>query len=212
VSGAGDGQRDMAAPEAPAATESTWREIAIAPLAGVANETIDHLLAELSRRVHVSCRRVACPTAPPLDRVPGRSQIDADRWLERLEAHAQPGIPLVGVTETDLALPIFTFVFGRARLAGGAAVISLARLRPEFYGLSPDLRLVARRAAAELLHELGHVAGLAHCERPDCLMRFAASVEAADLRGSVFCADCAARLPPGLISRAYRLPAGPDTF
>lgn len=202
----------MATPEAASAEQPVWREIAIAPLAGVASVTIDHLLAELSARVHVPCRRVACPTAPPLERVPGRSQIDADRWLHLLEAHARPEVPLVGVTDSDLALPIFTFVFGRARLGGGAAVISLARLHPEFYGLAPDPRLVARRAAAELLHELGHVAGLAHCERPDCLMRFAASVEAADLRGFAFCADCEAKLPPGLLSRALRLPTEPDAI
>jgi len=202
----------MATAEGESARQPAWREIALAPLAGVADETIDRLLAELSTRVHVPCRRVACPTAPPLDRVPGRSQIDADRWLHRLEAEARPEIPLVGVTEADLALPIFTFVFGRARLGGGAAVISLARLRPEFYGLAPDPRLVARRAAAELLHELGHVAGLAHCERPDCLMRFAASVEAADLRGFAFCAECARRLPAGLISHALQLPVEPDAI
>jgi archaemetzincin len=200
----------MATPEEPTAGGPTWREIAIAPLAGVANETLDHLLGELSSRVHVPCRRVACPTQPPLDRVAGRSQIDADRWLERLEAHARPEIPLVGVTEADLALPIFTFVFGRARLGGGAAVISLARLRPEFYGLSPDPRLVARRAAAELLHELGHVAGLAHCERPDCLMRFAASVEAADLRGFTFCPGCAAALPQGMAPRPNPFAGGAE--
>ena len=154
------------------------------------------------------CRSVACPTPPPLDRVPGRAQIDADRWLERLEAHGAPGMPLVGVTELDLALPIFTFVFGRARLGGHAAVVSLARLRPEFYGQAADPAQLARRAAAEILHELGHLAGLQHCEQPDCLMRFAASVEAADLRGFAFCAACAGALPHGFVPRPRPALAG----
>lgn len=192
--GPADGGRD----ERPA-----WREIALAPLAEVTEPTVDRLLAELSRRVLIPCRRVRCPTPPPLDTVPGRTQIDADRWLARLEAHAEPGVPLIGVAESDIALPIFTFVFGRARVGGHAAVVSLARLRPEYYGLAADPAQLARRAAAELLHELGHVAGLAHCERADCLMRFAASVEAADLRGFAFCPACAGALPQGLVPHPH---------
>ena len=45
---------------------------------------------------------------------------------------------IVGVTSLDVGLPIFTFVFGRARQGGSAAVVSLARLEPAFYGLAPD--------------------------------------------------------------------------
>ncbi len=140
--------------------------------------------------------------------MPGRAQIDADRWLERLEAHARPGMPLVGVTEHDLALPIFTFVFGRARLGGHAAVFRSPGCAPSSTAWRPIPALLARRAAAEMLHELGHVAGLAHCERPDCLMRFAASVEAADLRGFAFCADCAGALPHGFVPRPRPALAG----
>lgn len=202
----------MSSPEPPPEGRPTWREVALAPFGDVAAETVDALLAELSRRVAVPCRRVPCPTPPPLDPVPGRPQIDADRWLERLEAHGRPGAPLVGVTEQDLALPIFSFVFGRARLEGHAAVLSLARLRPEYYGQPADPSRLARRAAAELLHELGHLAGLRHCERPDCLMRFASSVEAADLRGALFCADCAAQLPHGFVARTLALPVEPDAL
>lgn len=185
-----------------------WREIALAPLDGADLDPLDPLVAELSRHVEIPCRLVRPPAGVELVGVPGRAQLDADRMLAALEGVATPGVPLVGVAAHDLGLPIFTFVFGRARLGGGAAVVSLARLHPEFYGLPADPPLVARRAAAEILHELGHVAGLPHCADRNCLMSFAASVEAADLRGLAFCADCAARLPHGLAPRRLPFAAG----
>ncbi|MFN7943633.1 MAG: hypothetical protein U0X73_18730 [Thermoanaerobaculia bacterium] len=182
-----------------------WREIALAAVAAEAAQEA-HLVAtvasELSRRVRLPCRLVAAPAGPAPAPVPGRPQIDADQLLAALEAAADDGVPLVGVTAADLGLPLFTFVFGRARLGGRAVVVSLARLRPELYGLPADGALVARRAAAEILHELGHLAGLAHCADSACLMHFATSVEAADLRGSIFCDSCAAALPAGFIRPA----------
>jgi len=178
-----------------------WHEIAIAPLDGDGRGVLEALVAELSRHVEIACRLVRQPPDVTPLTVPGRTQLDADRLLTELERHGAAGVPLVGVTGHDLGVPIFTFVFGRARLGGTAAVISLARLHQEFYGLPPDPPLVARRAAAEILHELGHVAGLAHCPNRSCLMSFAAGIEAADLRGLEFCADCSPRLPPGLAPR-----------
>jgi archaemetzincin len=181
-----------------------WREIALVPLDGPDLGRLEPVAAELSRHLGLPCRLARQSAGVELAGVPGRVQLDADRVLAALERATAPGVPLVAVTEHDLGLPLFTFVFGRARLGGAAAVVSLARLRPEFYGLPADQALVARRAAAEILHELGHVAGLAHCADRNCLMSFAASVEAADLRGLAFCPDCSARLPAGLAPR--RLP------
>jgi archaemetzincin len=188
----------VSAPSDPAAP---WREIAISPLGALPTPVLDGVLAELSRHAEIPCRKAPPLGGPEPDPVPGRDQADADRLLARLEAAAAEDVPLVGLTPRDLGLPLFTFVFGRARLGGRAAVVSLARLEPGRYGLPPDPRLVERRAVAEILHELGHVAGLRHCAEPRCLMRFAASVEAVDLRGLSFCPACAAALPRGLAPR-----------
>jgi archaemetzincin len=159
----------------------------------------EDLAASLSRRVPAPCQVRASPLDAEVPWLPDRQgQVDADALLERLEAAEEDGAVLVGVTSLDLAIPIFTFVFGRARHDGRAALVSLARLRPEFYGLPADPALTERRAVAEILHELGHVSGLRHCEASSCLLRFAASVEAVDLRGSSFCPACEARLPAGL--------------
>jgi archaemetzincin len=81
-------------------------------------------------------------------------------------------------------------------------VVSLARLEQGFYGLPRDTGLTARRAIAEVLHEVGHLAGLAHCDRYDCLMHFCPDVESIDLRGLSFCAECSVALPEEFLRTA----------
>jgi archaemetzincin len=181
----------MGAEDGPGSVEA----VHLLPVGPFPRALAEELAARLSRHVSASCRVV--DAAPPeLVRLPGRDQVDADGLLGTLEARATPAdTVLVGLTRLDIAIPIFTFVFGRARQGGRAAVVSLARLDPTFYGLAPDPDLLARRAAHEVVHELGHVASLAHCADAACIMSFAGSVERVDVRGSGFCDSCRARLP-----------------
>ena len=125
----------------------------------------------------------------------GRTQVNADPLLEMLEAQAERGSLLIGLLALDIGSPLFTFFFGRARVAGHTAIVSLARLNPTYYGLPADRALTVRRAVWEMIHELGHVAGLSHCRTPACIMRLANSVDAVDLRGDRFCPECSAVLP-----------------
>ncbi|HXG93242.1 MAG TPA: hypothetical protein VNN73_12900 [Blastocatellia bacterium] len=104
------------------------------------------------------------------------------------------GTKTLGVADVDLFIPIFTFVFGEAQLAGRAALISVHRLRQQFYGLPEDERLFYERCEKEAVHELGNVFGLAHCKRFDCVMRFSNSIEMVDIKTNSFCATCAGLL------------------
>jgi archaemetzincin len=81
-------------------------------------------------------------------------------------------------------------VFGQAQLNGTAAVISLARLRQEFYGMPPNPALLAARARKEALHECGHMLGLVHCADRGCVMSLATGIRALDGKGAAFCAAC----------------------
>ncbi len=104
-------------------------------------------------------------------------------------------IKVLGVTDVDLFIPVLTFVFGEAQLGGRAAVVSVHRLRQEFYGLPPDEKLFLERCEKEALHELGHTFGLVHCRRVECVMHFSNSIAEVDLKSSTFCPSCARRLP-----------------
>jgi archaemetzincin len=168
------------------------------PVGALPPGTLEALAVRLSRRVEVACH-VLPPGALPVRRIPNRDQLDANALLEAVEARAASDSRLlVGVTAEDIAIPVFTFVFGLARQGGRACVVSLARTDPSFYGLPPDLGRRDERAVAEVLHEMGHLATLEHCPDRGCLMSFAGNIERVDTRGSRFCTACAERLPPWL--------------
>ena len=109
---------------------------------------------------------------------------------EMLGEVPQDAFKLLGVTEKDLCIPILTYVFGEAQVGGTAAVVSLARLRQEYYGLAPDRPLLLERLRKECLHELGHTFGLVHCPLRDCVMHLSNTVVDVDTRGRDFCRGC----------------------
>jgi archaemetzincin len=122
-----------------------------------------------------------------------RGQYNAHGLLALASAMKREGDDLLlGVTMMDLYYPGLNFVFGLA--SAGGAIISLYRLRQEFYGLSPDRRLFMNRAIKEAVHEIGHVLGLGHCTSTSCVMFFSNSIFDTDAKGLRFCASCSARI------------------
>ena len=169
--------------------------IDLLPIGSLSPGRLEALAARLSRRVELACH-VLPPPELPLRRIPNRDQLDANALLVAVEARATSDSRLlVGVAEEDIAVPLFTFVFGLARQGGRACIVSLARTDPSFYGLPPDPDLRDERAVAEVLHEMGHLATLEHCPDRGCLMSFAGNIERVDTRGGRFCPACRERLP-----------------
>ncbi|MEJ2253213.1 MAG: archaemetzincin family Zn-dependent metalloprotease [Nitrospirota bacterium] len=122
---------------------------------------------------------------------PRRLQHNATALLERLARERSAGADRVlGVTEADLYAAGLNFVFGQADVRSGAAVISLARLRPEFYGEPHEEGLFRLRALKEAVHEVGHTLGLGHCKSPRCVMHFSNSLADTDRKGEGFCPRC----------------------
>ena len=126
---------------------------------------------------------------------PVRRQYSAVALLRAAaNAHSAQPTRLIAMTEADLSIPMLTFVFGQAQLGGRVAVVSLARLRPEFYGLRPDNALFYQRLTKELLHESGHLFGLVHCSNRRCPMSLSTSILEVDVKSDSYCPSCAALL------------------
>ena len=128
---------------------------------------------------------------PDDDFDPRRRQYHSSRILSRITARYQPAHSdrVLGVTEADLYVPSLNFVFGEAG-RDGSAIISLFRLRPEFYGETRDVGLFLERASKEAVHELGHMLGLDHCPDPGCVMFFSNSIIDTDRKNRTFCKTC----------------------
>lgn len=125
----------------------------------------------------------------------GRAQYASPAALEMLAREAPADSrKLLAVTTRDLFIPVLTFVFGQAQLRGRVGIVSLARLRQEFYGLPPDRGVYLDRTVKEALHESGHLFGLVHCADPACSMSLSTGVRQIDRKQPAFCGPCKGRL------------------
>jgi archaemetzincin len=158
---------------------------------GVALELLDELAAALARVFQVSCRVITSPLDATFAFDQLRGQYHSTAILERLARMDLGETRLLGVSELDLFVPVLTFVFGEAQLEGRCALISLHRLREEFYGLPARSDLVLERAIKEAIHELGHTFGLKHCPDWRCVMASTHAAERLDVKSADFCAACA---------------------
>ena len=120
---------------------------------------------------------------------PERKQYSSSKLLASL-GKSERGERIVGITDIDLYVPRLNFVFGEADVVSGTAIISLYRLRQEYYGLAPDGALFLERATKEIVHELGHTFGLEHCPNNKCVMHFSNSLADTDLKEAHFCSEC----------------------
>jgi archaemetzincin len=170
------------------------QQVKIVPLGAVDRNLLEYLTLTLPERFGETsvemCVRV------DVDRTyhSTRRQYHSTEILAQLHEATAGESKILGVTEVDLFIPIFTFVFGEAQVGGRIALMSTHRLHQEFYGLPEDRQLWFARAEKEAVHELGHAHGLAHCRSFDCVMRFSSSVEQVDLRPCNFCQLCEAKL------------------
>ncbi|MCX8117768.1 MAG: archaemetzincin family Zn-dependent metalloprotease [Desulfobacterota bacterium] len=122
---------------------------------------------------------------------PSRNQYNSSGLLLQLIQDPPPEtLRILGVTELDLFIPIFTFLFGEAQLNGIGSIVSAHRLHNPFYGLPEDLSLLQSRLFKESVHELGHTFGLIHCFNLRCVMNTSTYVEDIDQKSERFCRSC----------------------
>jgi len=164
-------------------------KITLKPLGNIADEIVERLKNEVGRIFHCPVEIKAGFSDLAQAYNAERKQYLSSKLLAAL-GKAGRDERVVGIVDVDLYVPRLNFVFGEADIVSGTAIVSLCRLRPEYYGLAPDEALFLERATKEIVHELGHTFGLGHCPNNKCVMHFSNSLADTDLKEAHFCSMC----------------------
>jgi archaemetzincin len=123
-------------------------------------------------------------------------QIRTEFFLEELLPQRLPddGAALIAFTNYDLyPSETWAFVFGQASLKHRVGVWSLYRFADMKTGRYDD-RLLTDRTLKIAMHETGHMFGMKHCIKYECLMSGTNHLAETDRRPSDNCPECMAKL------------------
>lgn len=171
--------------------QKRMERVYLIPIGEVNREVLEELRSSLKEKFHLEIViREALPK-PDYAYNRRRRQYHSSPILDNFSRNIpSDAYRVLGITELDLYVPNLNFIFGQAQMEGKTALISLARLREEFWGRKSNEKLLQERALKEAVHELGHTLGLEHCPNPECVMHFSNSLTDTDIKGSWFCPEC----------------------
>jgi len=168
--------------------------VLIKPIGFVDYSILERLAFDLNSKFNFFKTSISNTILPLLDRAYNafRRQYNSSILLNYLSSLPEAGYydKILGVVDVDMYADDLNFVFGEAFLNGKFALISLFRLRPEFYGYMGDSELFFERVLKEAVHELGHTLGLTHCPDRRCVMHFSNSILDTDYKSYEFCGKC----------------------
>lgn len=175
--------------------------VRLLPVGKVSASLLEDLRVAIPECLSVDCEILPLSLDPAPAYHPERQQYHSSELLQRMQPLAGPeDWRLLGIADLDLYIPILKYVFGEAQLGGPCALVSVFRLRQEFYGLGRDDALLSERLLKECVHELGHTLDLHHCQDYRCGMASSHAVEWIDLRDKTLCQSCRSRADQALLS------------
>lgn len=169
----------------------TKHSVLITPVSTVGDLLLDNLAETLKKTLNINCEITETMEMPDEAYDRERNQYHSTVIIKKLRTHRTSNShKILGVTEHDIFVPEFNYVFGQADINGPGAVISLHRLRQRFYGKDDDDEIFHRRTMKEAIHELGHAWGVMHCKNSKCIMYFSSIIEDTDKKLPEFCEKC----------------------
>ena len=178
------------------------------PVGKIEVSLLRDLSVAIPRSLDVACEILPYVFDPTPSYHPERQQYHSSEILQRMQALVRPqDWRFLAIADVDLYIPILKYVFGEAQIAGACAVVSVYRLRQEFYGLERDDAVLNQRLLKESVHELGHTLELRHCQDYRCVMASSHAVEWIDLREATLCDSCRcqadAKLKPAIAGKHF---------
>ena len=123
---------------------------------------------------------------------PARNRYRAEEILPQLVSDMPEQGRAIGIIDEDILTSRQDYVFGLAE-KGRNSLVSLTRLREQFYGREPDTQLFKERALKVSMHEFGHSMGLEKCDN-ECIMFGISTLEKMDSLEARFCGECEEKL------------------
>ncbi len=110
------------------------------------------------------------------------------RKLELLKSSSREKI--LGLVDEDLYTPTRAWVLGASDRMAGTSVISMYRLRQEYFGFEDEDKILYLRTCKETVHQLGHLHGMGPCRNPRCAMYASERMQDIDGKREKFCDNC----------------------
>jgi archaemetzincin len=169
-------------------------QISIVPINALDAAFLQRLALCLEERFLFTCHVGRTVRVPRTTLNSVRKQMFFNTLVARVAAEPADDALRLVITDYDLYKTSHQFVFGDASEDQRIAVVSVHRLRSEFYGERADPNLLFQRTLKESVHDLGHALGLKHCYNARCAMYFSNSIYDTDNKLSHFCDTCEKRV------------------
>jgi archaemetzincin len=169
-------------------------QMSIVPINAMDAAFLERLALCLEERFLFTCHVGRTLRVPRTTLNSVRKQMFYNTLVARVAAEPADDALRLVITDYDLYKTSHQFVFGDASEDQRIAIVSLHRLRSEFYGERADANLLFQRTLKEAVHDLGHALGLKHCYNARCAMYFSNSIYDTDNKLSHFCDGCEKRV------------------
>jgi len=112
--------------------------------------------------------------------------------LERIKANHKEQI--LGVCEEDLYLPDENYILAHSDPVAQTAVISLNRIRQEFYGLPEDDTKIYTRLYKQSIQQIVYLNNVTGCRNPRCVHYYSTNMMDIDNKNEKLCDICKRQL------------------